>query len=888
MRLERLKLTDFRGVQEREIEFSSSGVTVVEGRNEVGKTSIADALGMLLNPSLKATSRSQLVRECQPVGRHVGPQVEATLRIGQTRLTYRKRWLVEPLTELAIHAPAPQQLVGDAAHERVVELLEEHAVTSLLESLWYRQGEAVRQPAVAQDPQLLGALDGIAGDEQAARPQTQDALLELVRRERERYWTGTTGRPVAARVARREALEQARAQVQELRERVAGLELLAERHHTDEAALRELQQREQQIEQQISEAQHAVDALAELERGCSDARSRAQGAEYELREAQQRHQARADLRLRAQGAETTLLALAEREQTLAAELETASEQARSAEQRRDQAQEALTAAQRELSGHQAAFELLDLRERHTRLAERMRRVRSAETEIERAAAALARISVTVELMRELEQAQRALDTASARVQAGQPRVELHAQAPLSLTLDGRPAKLAAGETLERNVAAPLRLQLDSLLELVISPPPAGEAQLSALERQQREFDALLAGAGVAELSEAADQLETRRELERTLELSRERLQTALEGEERAALAAAHDHAEEQLQELPAATQQVAAQTTLEQVRGALRAAQSEAEQRRQALELARTALEEVGRSLQEQRQQAAVLSAELSRAGEERERARAALQAARAQLDDRSLDDGLAAAQLELEQAQQQLALALAQLAQADPETARASLENALALRARNAREVAELRERLAADRAVLERDGHSGLEDRLAAAEAEHEERERADAAEERQARAAALLYETLSARRRAAHARYAAPFLEQLSSYARIVYGPEVTLEIDPDSLKITSRTLNGATVAFANLSGGTQEQLAVLARLAVASIVASAGGEGGPTGAPVMIDDALGYSDPARLQRLGTAFSVAARQSQVIVLTCFPERYRAIGDATVVRLG
>jgi uncharacterized protein YhaN len=53
------------------------------------------------------------------------------------------------------------------------------------------------------------------------------------------------------------------------------------------------------------------------------------------------------------------------------------------------------------------------------------------------------------------------------------------------------------------------------------------------------------------------------------------------------------------------------------------------------------------------------------------------------------------------------------------------------------------------------------------------------------------------------------------------------------------------------------------------------------------PVLVDDALGYSDPERLRRVGAVLSVAASSAQVIVLTCTPERYRSVGSAHVISL-
>ena len=48
MKLHRLRLENFRGVTERELTFPDAGVVVVTGRNEIGKTSMIDALDALI------------------------------------------------------------------------------------------------------------------------------------------------------------------------------------------------------------------------------------------------------------------------------------------------------------------------------------------------------------------------------------------------------------------------------------------------------------------------------------------------------------------------------------------------------------------------------------------------------------------------------------------------------------------------------------------------------------------------------------------------------------------------------------------------------------------------------------------------------------------------
>ena len=64
------------------------------------------------------------------------------------------------------------------------------------------------------------------------------------------------------------------------------------------------------------------------------------------------------------------------------------------------------------------------------------------------------------------------------------------------------------------------------------------------------------------------------------------------------------------------------------------------------------------------------------------------------------------------------------------------------------------------------------------------------------------------------------------------------------------------------FESLSGGAQEQLGVLSRLACARLV------DGADGAPVIFDDALGHSDPTRLGAMADALVEAGHRPDLIV--------------------
>ena len=157
----------------------------------------------------------------------------------------------------------------------------------------------------------------------------------------------------------------------------------------------------------------------------------------------------------------------------------------------------------------------------------------------------------------------------------------------------------------------------------------------------------------------------------------------------------------------------------------------------------------------------------------------------------------------------------------------------------------------------------------------------ERELAAYQRRAAARKLLFQTLKSAREEAHRAYIGPLRERIEELGRVVYGESFRVELSED-LRITDRTLDGDTVPFDSLSIGTKEQLGVIARLACAIIVAE------DEGAPLILDDTLGFSDPGRLEAMGAVLGLAGNSCQVIALTCYPDRYRHVGGATIRRMG
>jgi uncharacterized protein YhaN len=80
---------------------------------------------------------------------------------------------------------------------------------------------------------------------------------------------------------------------------------------------------------------------------------------------------------------------------------------------------------------------------------------------------------------------------------------------------------------------------------------------------------------------------------------------------------------------------------------------------------------------------------------------------------------------------------------------------------------------------------------------------------------------------------------------------------------------------------LSGGEQEQVHLAVRLALAEVLSKDEPQ------MVVLDDVLVATDAGRLGRVLDVLAEVGQRLQVIVLTCHPERYRALDRATFIDL-
>ena len=112
--------------------------------------------------------------------------------------------------------------------------------------------------------------------------------------------------------------------------------------------------------------------------------------------------------------------------------------------------------------------------------------------------------------------------------------------------------------------------------------------------------------------------------------------------------------------------------------------------------------------------------------------------------------------------------------------------------------------------------------------------------------------------------------PVIERLRPLlARLLPGAELALD---GPLLVARLEREGRADTMARLSGGTREQVATLVRVAYAQLLAEQG-----RALPLVLDDALVYSDDPRLEAMIEVLAGAASRHQVVLLSC---HQRAIG--------
>ncbi|MGB3828782.1 MAG: AAA family ATPase [Ornithinimicrobium sp.] len=888
MKIHRLRLQHVKGVVDAEIELPDTGVVVIEGPNEVGKSTFLEALDRLLDPKAKAHSKAAGIMALQPVGHDVGPFAEVELSLGPYRLIFTKRWLRQSGTTLRVLQPIPEQLSGEAAQARMTAILDECLDRPLFEALRFAQAGPSSHIRLSDSAVLTQALDAAAGAD--LHTEGSADLLHAVEAEYSRYFTAVNGRPtgelraaLTACTLAQDAVAEAHRGLHEAEVLVRQRDDLADLLAGAEGVVPVLGEKRQALAEQVAQARRLREREQEASATMQAAVQHRQRAEAD---GEIRERLRREITERSERLEDT----AKDEDVSTREAAEAAAKLRGATARLQAARRACTQGQEEADAAAARVSSLQAWAEVTALQDRVRVASALDQRLSVARRALRAATVSAQVLREIEQAEHRLALAQNALEAGATVVTMHAlSGQHEVCADGGSLTLSGGGgPVDYRVTRGSDFTVDGAVRIEVRPHRDVARQAEQRDALQQDLTDRLAAVAARDGEHAralaqehqradADVVELERGLEQALAGSRDLAELSEQRDQRQAWLQQCTEGRDTEAQADGSIESASGVPDIDQARHLALAAQQRLRPLRKARDDAEDEMDRMRKAEAAAARTRDLLRTRRDGATAELDLLRGRLAEARAQLADDQLHHALSDARVAAQAATSRHDGVLAELRLSGID----ELERRLSALTADCEEASARRDDLKAQfhelKGRLEMAAGEGRQEEHDRAEQHFAEAQRSLDSVGRRARAARQLHLTLQRHRDSAHASYVAPYAREIERVGRAIYGSSFGVRVSPD-LVITHRELHGATVAFEHLSGGAKEQLGILARLAVAVLVDVL------QSVPVVIDDALGYTDPERLQRLGAVLGDASHLGQIVLLTCTPARYTAIPGAQV----
>lgn len=843
------------------IENIGDGINVLCAANEHGKSTCFDALHALFFQPHTGTPGS--VQALRPYSGG-NPLVEADLTTADGAFRLTKQFYGGRRAQVRERDSGRLIAQADEA-ERFISALVKGGISGPAGLLWVRQGvTGIERRAKAEDEterraretvltSVQGEVEALTGGRRMteALAACEEELLRLVTA------TGRpkTGGPYASAIDESEQLAE---QERRLGAEVADLRAALDRRRTIRVRLAEIDTPEMARERQaalaeaeaeLSAAKAQAESLKAAESKAALALNRRVSAEQALSGFRQALARFASLRDAEAGAAQERDAARARHQGAAGGVREAATAVESAEREEREQRDLLARLERALRAQEAARRLATARDSE-------REAQATREQIERMEATLKSLILPAGKIAELEEIDGQLLQLQARAEARAPhlRIDYAAGAEGGISIAG--VMLAQAE--ERPLAGTTQIEIAAIGRLTVTAPQAEEDDRS-FARAQAKRKALLDELQLDSLAAARLRDVQARDLKADLDLARRRLQLVAPGglaalqEQIARLEAEAASADEVPADLDAARRQLG---TVEARVGAMR----------EAARAAQARTETSASALVEAERHAAGLSSALA----------ALAESLGPETQWRGREERLASEHAETNLAWQAAQRQVEELAARRIDLAAAEARQ---LRLRSVMDAArEQITRLREEAAGL--DGRIQTRTETAIEEAWQETRDRLAQAQRRTAvlaREVAILTRlrgALEAARSQARDHYFAPVLQELRPLLGLLFD-DASVTFDEDTLLPRSVLRNGLDEQVGVLSGGMREQLAILTRLAFARLLAK-GGQ--PT--PVILDDALVYSDDDRIEKMFDALHRQASAQQVIVFSCRQRAFARLG--------
>lgn len=887
MKICRLKVQNFRIHQLCEVDFDPR-LTLISGPNESGKSTLMHALNCALFLKSKGASKEHKSLRSRL---HVGdPAVELEFEIGPRQFVLNKVFKGAGGVTLLVEKGG-RSLRDAEAEERLSELLAQVG-TGGWDALFVPQRASGDNPIelVADSEQLLRRLRDLGGAVVTA--SAQDDLLAMAIGEVIAATYTNTGAPrrnsdLELATSRRDEL---RAEHERAAKRESALQESAETVEQAEKLIAEKDEVLEELSQELAQLDAALAQARELQSSQARLEQELTQRQFRLKEVKSAEQQIAELEAAQRRAAAELEPIQNELATLKLRIAATTEALAEANQFAEAAGEELRRKRQDCELATAIRERIEQESRLAELASQWNSLQELRKEVAGLSEAQSSVpSISDRQVQELSAAESRVREQQAAVRAMGARIQvLAADSPLSI--GGEPQAVGAEVVITRDS----EVTYGSGLKLVISP--GGEEGLQAavanLRQAEEHFRQLLTGLGVVSVAEAAGFARERETLGVQLKAAQKRLKELKPTE----LEQAKAEAAVALSQARSRTEQLRSQTSRDDEPATAEAARSWSANCERAREQAETVQRE--READRKRQQEKLNQLAVERADKEAAIASGNQLAARQAGEWQSLLKTWGEAQVraavrhqlesQVEESSSQLRQVREALLQLAPDELQRRVARLGQSRERHQAARQDAQHRLIAARALLQREESEDPIGESRRARVRLEQAEEHLAGVDLKARAYRRLHQLYQEEQQRAAEHYTENLRSRIADYLQRMYGPNARVQVKMSEDGLSFRTIaisrpeySDAEFEFETLSGGASEQVAAATRLAVAELLASEYGGS----LPVVFDDAFTHSDPDRVLKLQDMLYLAAdRGLQVIVLSCAPRDFRALGAADV----
>ena len=863
----------------------NNGLNIVVGPNEMGKSTLLDALRAILFE--KYDSKARPVKDLQNDRNRAAPVVELAFELNEGVYRIRKRFIKKPYARL--ECPDGRILEGDAAEDELRKLLSlgkpgprgaQSETLGMWNVLWVKQGKSFGAPDLPESARgnLHSALESEVGTVLGGRRGRQ--LPQAIEKQLSELVTSRTNNPRGQYKNLLEKETSLKEEIERLEERQAELSDTLTRLDEAQEKLRLLssEDRDKDDAEEIERTRERCGKLEQLENRIKAAEKELELRKLKLEKAENEEKERRELKKDIGEKETDLQEAKKRHKEVQEAEKECQEKIEELHSAVRAAEADVTDAEESVLQKELVLEAVRLRDQIEELETHFEKARKAEERQRTAERDAAAITVTENLVERIRTAEKELEKTTGRLSAVATTItfDMDPKRPDDIEVDG---ESLADDHFSIQAVSPVTIKIPEHGRITVDPAVKNRSKLLSHQNEAKtELKEVLEKAGVESPEEAQSRYDEKERLLRDADLARKEaeLHSPATDDHGAGAQALGNYIESHSLILKAKTDKLnlSELPNLKESEAILDNVKKRAVDARHVLDNARAKLsgpdKELGR-----------LKIELGTSNERYENVKKDINHLQDKLGEAEKQCSDNQLQTNIKTSRNMLSEQEEALTELNTEREDDSLEHLQARINRLEKTISDRREKrsnleveIGRLKSHIEVSEGAGLDEAIQQKNRELELCQEEVRRSKREVDILTLLLSTLRDAEREAKERYMSPVVNRLRPYLQYLFpGADITID---ENLEITGVLRErGYEEPFHHLSMGTQEQIAVLVRLAFAEMLVE---QGQP--ATVVLDDALVFSDDHRMNNMFDILNISAKNIQVLIFTCREHIFEGIG--------